>query len=114
MRDPARLPEHITADEHHADWCGREACIAVTAAECCVLGMALTNAADDKHLEQAYGDFATEARDMNPEYVPQTVDTDGWAATLNAFKSWFPKHCRHLVLPARLPDFEKHLEHQSR
>lgn len=90
VRDPARLPEHITADEHHADWCGQDAYIAVTAAEGCVLGISLTHAADDKHLEQAYGDFAAEARDVNPEYAPKTVNTDGWAATQNAFKSLFP------------------------
>ena len=25
MRDPSRLPEHLAADEHHADWSGQKA-----------------------------------------------------------------------------------------
>jgi hypothetical protein len=90
VRDPARLPAHLTADEHHSDWRGEEAYIAVTAAEGCVLGISLTNAADDPHLEQAYGDFATEARELDAEYAPETVNTDGWTPTQNAFKSLFP------------------------
>jgi hypothetical protein len=24
IRDPARLPEYLAADEHHADWAGRK------------------------------------------------------------------------------------------
>lgn len=89
VRDPARLPEHLTADEHHLDWCGAKGYAAVTAAEGCVLGLALTTAADDAHLQAAYTDFATEARQLNPDYAPQTVNTDGWAATQNAFRSLF-------------------------
>ena len=35
--------------------------------------------------------FAAEARDVEPEYAPETVNTDGWAATRNAFLAWFPR-----------------------
>src|SRR5208337_1118568 len=38
----------------------------------------------------AYGVFAAEARDVDPEYAPQTVNTDGWASTRNAFQTLFP------------------------
>ena len=89
VRDPARLPEHLTADEHHVDWCGAKGYAAVTAAEGCLLGIALTKSADDEHLQAAYGDFASEARNVNPDYAPQTVNTDGWAPTQNAFRSLF-------------------------
>ena len=51
----------------------------------CLLGVALTSAADDTHLREAYGVFAAEARDVEPEYAPETVNVDGWAATRNAF-----------------------------
>ena len=34
--------------------------------------------------------FAAEARDVAPEYAPQTVNTDGWASTRNAFQTLFP------------------------
>jgi len=90
VRDPAHLPAHLTADEHHGDWAGAKGFLAVTAAEGCVLGLALTPAADDEHLRAAYADVAREARDVNPDYAPQTVNTDGWAATQNAFRALFP------------------------
>ena len=88
--DAARLPAHLAADEHHADWAGQKGYVATTVGGGCVLGVALTAAADDVHLQEAYGVFATEAREVDPEYTPETVNTDGWAATQNAFRTWFP------------------------
>jgi len=90
VRDPARLPEHLVADEHHADWTGQTGYVATTVGGGCLLGVALTSVADDVHLRQAYGVFAAEARDVEPKYAPETVNTDGWAATRNAFRSLFP------------------------
>jgi len=90
VRDPARLPEHLAADEHHADWAGRKGYLATTVGDGCVLGVALTASADDAHLHEAYGVFAAEARDVEPAYAPETVNTDGWAATRNAFQACFP------------------------
>ncbi|WP_231749206.1 hypothetical protein [Tautonia plasticadhaerens] len=90
VRDPARLPQHLAADEHHADWAGRKGYVATTVGGGCLLGVALTAAADDVHLREAYGVFADEARDVDPEYTPATVNTDGWAATRNAFLALFP------------------------
>jgi hypothetical protein len=89
VQDPARLPEHLAADEHHVDWCGEKGYIAVTAAEGCLLGAALTASADETHLAEAYGEFAAEARAMCLDYCPKTVNTDGWFATQNAFKTLF-------------------------
>ncbi len=91
VRDAARLPTHLAADEHHADWAGQKGYIATTVGGGCLLGVALTAAADDLHLREAYGVFAAEARDVEPAYAPETVDTDGWAATRNAFLAWFPR-----------------------
>jgi hypothetical protein len=90
VRDPARLPAHLAADEHHADWSGRKGYVATTVGGGCILGVALTAAADDAHLREAYGAFAAEARDVEPGYAPETVNADGWAATRNAFGSLFP------------------------
>jgi hypothetical protein len=87
--DPDKLPDHLAADEHHADWVGETGYIATTAGGGCILGIALTDSADEAHLEAAYGVFAEEARNVDPEYAPQTVNTDGWAATQNAFQSLF-------------------------
>ncbi len=90
VRDPARLPTHLAADEHHADWAGQKGYIATTVGGGCLLGVALTPSADDVHLREAYGVFAAEARDVEPDYAPETVNTDGWAATRNAFLGLFP------------------------
>ncbi len=91
VRDPARLPEHLAADEHHVDWAGQKGYIATTVGAGCLLGVALTSSADDAHLQEAYGVFAAEARDVKPEYAPETVNVDGWAATHNAFQALFPR-----------------------
>src|SRR3954451_16479307 len=90
VRDAARLPAHLAADEHHTDWAGQKGYVATTVGGGCVLGVALTSSADDVHLHEAYGAFAAEARDVDPEYAPETVNVDGWAATRNAFRAWFP------------------------
>ena len=90
VRDPARLPTHLAADEHHVDWAGEKGYLATTVGGGCLLGVALTGSADDVHLREAYGAFVDEARDVAPEYAPETVNTDGWAATRNAFVSLFP------------------------
>jgi hypothetical protein len=90
VRDPARLPVHLAADEHHADWAGQKGYLATTVGGGCVLGVALTSAADDDHLREAYGVFAAEARDLDAGYAPETVNADGWSATRNAFLSLFP------------------------
>jgi hypothetical protein len=89
VRDAPRLPEHLAADEHHVDWAGEKGYVATTVGGGCILGVALTDMADDAHLEAAYGNFAAEARDIAPEYAPKTVNTDGWAATRNAFRALF-------------------------
>lgn len=99
VRDPARLPEHLAADEHHADWAGRKGYVATAVGDGCVLGVALTAAADDAHLREAYGVFAAEARDVDPEYAPATVNTDGWAATRDAFRALFPAIAVVLCFP---------------
>ena len=87
--DAEHLPDHLAADEHHADWAGQKGYIATVAAEGCLLGVALTEEADQAHLEQAYGEFAEEAAEVSTDYRPETVNTDGWQATRNAFLALF-------------------------
>jgi len=91
INDPASLPKHLAADEHHAKWQGEKGYVATTAAQGCLLGVALTDEADVTHLQEAYGVFAEEARELSADYQPQTVNTDGWWATQNAFKALFPQ-----------------------
>jgi hypothetical protein len=90
VRDAQQLPEDLVADEHHAKWCNEKGYIAFIAGGGCTLGAALTESADEQHLTEAYGVFASECRDLDPEYAPRTVNTDGWAATQKAFRTLFP------------------------
>ena len=90
VRDPDQLPPHLAADEHHASWCGEKGYIAITAGAGCMLGIALTESADDTHLTQAYGTFRHEALQIDPQYAPKTVNTDGWKSTQNAWRTLFP------------------------
>ena len=78
VRTPEALPEHLAADEHHTHWRGEKGYIATTAANGCILGVALTDQASDKCLTEAYGVFQKEATSLDPTYEPETVNTDGW------------------------------------
>ena len=86
---PQQIPQDLTADEHHLKWCKEKGFVALTVGRDCILGLALTAGADDAHLKKAYGEFEQEVRQVAPEYAPRTVNTDGWAATQNAFQQLF-------------------------
>jgi hypothetical protein len=66
VRVPNRLPEHLEADEPHADWAGGGGAIAMTTGGGGILGVTRSAAADEAHLRDAYGVFAAEARDVAP------------------------------------------------
>lgn len=83
------LPVHLVADEHHCDWMGEKGYVAFTAGGGCILGLSLSSSADETHLTEAYGVFATETRKLQPDYEPKTVNIDGWWATQNAFRKLF-------------------------
>ena len=51
--------------------------------------MALAESAGNDDLEAAYGVFRDEARRLDPEYRPETVNTDGWPATQAAWRALF-------------------------
>lgn len=91
LKDRQLLPDHLLADEKHTRLNGEKAYIATTVAEDCVLGVSIALAADEEHLTSAYGDFKQEVHDLNPDYQPQTVNTDGWAATQLAWRTLFPQ-----------------------
>lgn len=86
----AELPEHLLADEHHQTRDGLKNFIATTVADGCVLGAALSQKADTEDLKAAYEIFQEEARDVEPDYQPQTVSVDGWASTHAAWTLLFP------------------------
>lgn len=86
----AELPEHLLADEHHQTRDGEKTYIATTVGSGCVLGAALSEGVGTDDLEEAYGVFQQEAADVDPEYAPKTVNTDGWPATQAAWKLLYP------------------------
>ena len=90
LKDPDKLPEHLLADEKHADLNGEKAYLAITVGQDCVLGASVAVAAAEKELTEAYRHFKTEAQQLKPDYQPQTVNTDGWLATRLAWQTLFP------------------------
>ena len=91
VHDPERLPKDVLADEKHTKHGGEKAYVAVTAGAGCVLGAAMCRTADAAALSEGYGVFAAEARNLDPEYAAETVNTDGWSATAKAWKNLFPQ-----------------------
>src|SRR5262249_17505358 len=53
----------------------------------CCLGAALAPTAGAEDLQAAYGVFKGEAGNVRTDYRPQTVNTDGWAATRQAWQA---------------------------
>jgi hypothetical protein len=86
----AGLPEHLLADEHHQPRDGVKNYIATTVGEGCCLGAALAQTASAEDLQAAYAVFKAEAENVRPDYQPKTVNTDGWAATQQAWSALFP------------------------
>lgn len=89
VKDPKQLPEHLVADEKHSWLQGERVYIATTAAKDCILGASVAQSTSQTDLENAYGVFASEAQTVDADYAPETVNTDGWRATQNAWKALF-------------------------
>lgn len=90
VKDPDKLPVHLLADEKHIRLNGEKAYIATTVGGDCVLGASVALKADAAELTPAYRHFQHEAQQLQPGYTPQTVNTDGWAATQKAWSTLFP------------------------
>lgn len=90
VRTPDRLPKDLAPDEKHTYINGAKTYIATTVGHECVLGAAMSPTAGEKDLTEAYGQFQSEAFNVDPDYQPQTANTDGWQATINAWCKLFP------------------------
>lgn len=90
VKEPELLPQDLLADEKHTRRGGLKQYIAMTVAKECILGAAMAESASEASLKEAYGVFAHESKEVNPTYAPDSVNTDGWAATQNAWKHLFP------------------------
>ena len=90
VKDPARLPEHLLADEKHTRFNGEKAFVATTVASECILGVGLAESAGTEALTKSYGDFKEEALNLKPDYHPKSVNMDGWEHTRRAWSALFP------------------------
>ena len=84
------MPKNLLADEKHTWHGGRCEYVATTVGSGCFLGAAMAQDASTVSLQTAYGEFLTEAREVAPGYQPQTVCTDGWHATREAWQVLVP------------------------
>jgi|GEM_PF-6713607 len=90
IKTEENLPVNLAADEKHTWLLGEKVYIAVTAGNGCILGTEEADSASQESLTAAYGVFKKEVEDVKPGYRPATVNTDGWDATQNSWKSLFP------------------------
>lgn len=90
IKDPEKIPRQLVADEKHSKLKGKKVYIATTAGDNCLLGVGMAKDSGEVELTKAYGTFREEARTVNPDYAPETVTTDRWAATKIAWKTLFP------------------------
>lgn len=93
VKDPTQLPTDLGADEKHSRISGEKVYIATTVGNNCFLGASVSQGASEADLTAAYGQFHHEAQQVHPDYQPNTVNTDGWKATMNAWIALFPKVC---------------------
>ena len=84
------IPEHLVADEHHQTLNGDKVYLATTVGGGCILGAEVAPTGSIEDLTKAYGVFQEEARDVEPEYQPLTVNTDGWKGTRASWKVLYP------------------------
>lgn len=91
VKDPEKLPKHLLADEKITWLNGEKVAVATTVGDDCVLGASIALKPDAENLTKAYRHFKDEAQAIDPDYAPETVNVDGWAATQCAWLSLFQK-----------------------
>ena len=89
VKQADKLPVDLLADEKHAKAHGEKWYIATTVGDDCVLGASVSTSADAVGLKESYGVFKSEAQQLDPEYQPNSVNLDGWAATSKAWRALF-------------------------
>jgi hypothetical protein len=90
VKEAEKVPKDLLADEKHAKAHSGKWYVATTVAQDCVLGASVSTTADAEGLRAAYDVFKQEAQAVDPHYQPETVNTDGWAATGKAWRLLFP------------------------
>ena len=84
------IPKNLLADEHHQTCRKQKVYVACTIGEGCWLGADTSATANTDDLQEAYDVFRQEARQLEEDYTPESVNTDGWKSTRAAWKALFP------------------------
>jgi len=93
IKSPEALPKDVAADEKHTRLAGENVYVATSVGNHCLLGASVSPGVGEVELTEAYGHMQEEAQRVDPTYAPETVKTDGWQATMNAWKTLFPTIC---------------------
>ena len=93
VKHATKLPTDLGADEKHRRISGKKVYIATTVGKDCFLGASVSPGAGEAEFTEAYQQFEREAHQVHPDYQPETVNTDGWRATMKAWQKLFPSIC---------------------
>lgn len=96
VKHPENLPKHVVGDEKHTKQKGEKCYVTTVVAEGAILGACAVENADEAGLLEGYGEFAQEARAVDPDWEPESVCLDGWEATQKSWSKLFP--CIAIVL----------------
>jgi hypothetical protein len=91
VKSADQMPPDLVADEKITWLAGEEVVVPTTVGGGCVLGISVATQATSAGLQQAYGEFKTEATAVFPDYTPRSVCTDGFAPTRDAWRQLFPR-----------------------
>ena len=91
VKSEAVCPRDLIVDEKITWADGQEVVVPTTASGGCFLGITVSERDNTEGLQAAYGEFASEAKAVFPDYRPLSVCTDGWAATREAWRLLFPQ-----------------------
>ena len=90
VRNSCDIPRNLGADEKHTRILGKKTYVATTVGDECIFGVSVSKDAGEESLRNAYNVFKQEAQCLNPDYIPDTINMDGWKATQNAWSRLFP------------------------
>jgi hypothetical protein len=90
VKSAAQMPLDLVADEKITWLAGEAVVVPTTVGGGCVLGISVATPATSLRLQEAYGEFKTEATTVFPGYQPRSVCTDGFQATRDAWRHLFP------------------------
>jgi hypothetical protein len=91
IKSKEKMPYDTLSDEEHIMIKGKKHFVATTVGAGCILGVETSESASEEDLTKSYAIFKHEMQTIDADYQPNTNNTDGWAATQNAWKALFPK-----------------------